>query len=138
MTDLPLTGGCGCGAVRYEITAEPVTAGYCHCTRCQRRTGNGSSANVIVEPGSVTIVQGDDMLAAWEPEGGFRKVFCSACGSGLWSTPPDSDVPAGIRMGTLDGDHGIEPSYRQFLDYAPAWEPIPDDGLTRFPERRTS
>ena len=39
---LPLTGGCGCGAVRFEITAPLVSAVYCHCTRCQRRSGAGA------------------------------------------------------------------------------------------------
>jgi hypothetical protein len=33
-------------------------------------------------------------------------------------------------------DPGIRPSYRQFVAYASAWEPLPDDGLTRFPEGR--
>jgi hypothetical protein len=137
MTDLPLTGGCGCGAVRYEITEVPVKAGYCHCTRCQRRTGTAASPNLMVAPGSVRITQGEDKLTAWEPDGGFRKVFCKVCGSGLWSTPPDSDEPAGVRTGTVDGDPGVKPSYRQWLSSAAPWEPIPDDGLTRFPERRT-
>lgn len=40
----PLHGGCLCGAVRFEITAPFVSASYCHCTHCQRRTGTGSSA----------------------------------------------------------------------------------------------
>ena len=39
MTEYPLTGGCNCGAVRFEVTAPLVKAGYCHCQRCQRRSG---------------------------------------------------------------------------------------------------
>ena len=39
MTGLPLTGGCNCGAVRFEVTAPLVGASYCHCKRCQRRSG---------------------------------------------------------------------------------------------------
>jgi hypothetical protein len=39
-------------------------------------------------------------------------------------------------MGTFDGDPGIAPSYRQFTAYAAVWEPIPDDALARYPERR--
>ena len=45
-----MTGGCGCGAVRYEISAPFVAALYCHCTRCQRRTGTGASANGRIAP----------------------------------------------------------------------------------------
>jgi len=41
-----------------------------------------------------------------------------------------------IRLGTFDSDPGVRPSYRQFVAYAASWEPIPDDGLPRFPESR--
>jgi hypothetical protein len=41
-----------------------------------------------------------------------------------------------VRFGAFDGDPGIRPGSRQFVDYAAPWEPIPDDGLPRFPERR--
>ena len=43
-----------------------------------------------------------------------------------------------VRLGTLDGDPGIRPQYRQFVAYAAPWEPIPDDGLPRYEEQRTS
>jgi hypothetical protein len=39
-----------------------------------------------------------------------------------------------IRLGAFDGDPGIRPSVRQFVAYAASWEPIPDDGLPRYPE----
>jgi hypothetical protein len=41
-----------------------------------------------------------------------------------------------VRFGAFDSDPGLRPGSRQFVDYAAAWEPIPDDGLPRFPERR--
>jgi hypothetical protein len=44
-----LTGGCLCGGVRFELTEAPLTAGYCHCTRCQRRTGAASSAQARID-----------------------------------------------------------------------------------------
>src|SRR5258705_13181037 len=135
MSDLPLAGGCGCGAVRFELTEPPLTALYCHCTRCQRRTGTASSAQMRVPPGSVRIVTGEELLRAWEPEGGAPKAFCSACGSALFSYAPGTREPGGIRLGAFDGDPGIRPQFRQFVDYAASWEPIPDDGLPRYPER---
>jgi hypothetical protein len=55
---LPLAGGCGCGAVRFEVGAPLVGAGYCHCTRCQRRSGTAASANAVLAPGSLRIVSG--------------------------------------------------------------------------------
>ena len=133
MTDEPLTGGCLCGAVRYEIAEPLVAAGYCHCTRCQRRTGTASSAQGRVAPGAFRLVSGEQQLGSHVPaDGGFVKVFCRECGSALWSEAPDDRELRSVRLGTFDGDPGIRPCYRQFVASAAPWEPIPDDGLPRF------
>jgi hypothetical protein len=138
VADLPLTGGCLCGAVRFEVTAPLVDALYCHCTRCQRRTGGAASISAITVPGSVRIVSGEELLASYDPADGSSKVFCSACGGGLWAQSPVDPNRKFVRMGTFDTDPEIRPSFRQFTDYAAPWEPIPDDGLPRYPERRPS
>jgi hypothetical protein len=134
--ELPLTGGCLCGAVRYEVNEPLIGAGYCHCTRCQRRTGTAASATALSVPGSVRVVRGADLVGVWESEGGWAKLFCSACGSALFSRNPADPEQLGVRLGTFDEDPGVRPSYRQFVAYAAPWEPIPDDGLRRFPESR--
>ena len=135
--NLPLTGGCNCGAVRCEVTAPLEAAGYCHCRRCQRRTGTAASLNVRPAPGTFRIVEGQDRLRCWAPEGGGRKWFCGDCGSALYADiPGDPNVVLSIRMGTFDADPGVRPSFRQFAAYAPPWEPLPDDGLPRFAERK--
>lgn len=136
MPDLPLTGGCLCGGVRFEVTEPLVAAGYCHCTRCRRRTGTAASVQATVAPGSLRIVVGEELVRCYEPPDGAWKCYCSACGGALWSRPPDDPSVASIRLGTFDADPGIRPSYRQFVTYAVPWEPVPDDGLPRFPERR--
>ena len=136
--DTGLEGGCGCGAIRFEVTAPFVSASYCHCTRCQRRTGTAASANARAEPGSVRIVQGAEELRVWAPEGGFEKLFCGRCGSALFSRPPGGEDVAGVRLGALDDDPGIRPQWRQYVAYAASWEEIPDDGLPRYDERPPS
>jgi hypothetical protein len=133
---LPLTGGCLCGGVRFEVTEPVLSAGYCHCTRCQRRTGTAASVSARIVPGSLRIVAGEELVRAFEPPDGFAKVFCSRCGSALWSRHPDNPDALGVRMGAFDEDPGVRPSYRQFVAYAAPWEPIPDDGLPRYPEGR--
>ena len=124
-----------CGGVRFEIAAPLVSSGYCHCTRCQRRTGSAASASARIAPGSLRITAGEELLSSWDPPDGFKKVFCSACGGALWAQSPDDPEIVAVRMGTFDRDPGIRPSYRQFTAYAAPWEPIPDDGLPRHPER---
>jgi hypothetical protein len=132
--ELPLRGGCGCGEVRFEVTAPLESARYCHCTRCQRRTGTAASASARPRPGSFRVVSGEERMRAWRPEGGAEKWFCGDCGSALFSRDPADPDRIGIRLGAFDGDPGIRPSLRQFIAYAAPWETIPDDGLTRYPE----
>jgi hypothetical protein len=132
---LPLTGGCGCGAVRFELDSAPTVAIYCHCTRCQHRTGTAAAASARVEAGSARVVRGVDRLRTWAPEGGWLKVFCGACGSALFAADPDTAEVRAVRLGAFDGDPGVRPSAHQFVAYAAPWEPIPDDGLPRFDER---
>jgi hypothetical protein len=134
--DLPLTGGCLCGGVRFEVVEPLVSASYCHCTRCQRRTGTAAAVSGRIAPGSLRIVRGEELVRSYEPADGFAKDFCGFCGSALWSRNPDDPQWISVRLGAFDGDPGIRPSYHQFVDYAAAWEPIPEDGLPRFPERK--
>ena len=133
---LPLTGGCNCGAVRYEVSKPLVRASYCHCRRCQRRSGTAASAQAHPAPESFRIVAGEDRLRVWRPDCGGEKWFCGECGSALFGSNPAHPESIGIRMGTFDDDPGIRPSVRQFVAYAAPWEPIPDDGLPRFPGSR--
>jgi len=132
----PLQGGCLCGGVRYEITAPLLSAGYCHCSHCQRRTGTGSSANARVAQEGFRLLQGQELLRAFQPPTGVAKLFCSNCGSALFSGEPLSDAEVAVRLGTLDRDPGIRPHYRQFLASAAAWEPVPEDGLERHERSR--
>jgi hypothetical protein len=134
MPTLPLSGGCNCGAVRFALAAPPVGASYCHCRRCQRRTGTAASINASTEPGSFRIITGEDALRAWKPDDGFEKWFCGECGSALFSKHPDDPDRLGVRMGAFDDDPGVRPTHHQFVAYAPPWAPIPDDGLPRYPE----
>ena len=131
------TGGCLCGGVRFELS-EPVTeAGYCHCTRCQGRTGSGASAQATIDGDTFEIVRGEELVRGWRhPDGGFEKFFCGECGAHLFSRNPDDPRQMSVRLAAFDGDPGVRPSWRAFVAYAAAWEPIPDDGLPRFDEAR--
>lgn len=135
MSPPALTGHCGCGAVTFEI-AEPLeAAAYCHCTRCQRRSGTAVQASAKVAAGSLSVTAGEESLGAWSPGDGYDKVFCGRCGSALFARDPGTGEYVIVRLGAIDGDPGIRPQAHQFVAYAAEWEPIPDDGLPRFDER---
>jgi hypothetical protein len=132
-----LTGGCLCGGVRFELTEPPQGAGYCHCTRCQRRTGTAASAQAGIPRGALTILTGEELITAYDPgDGGFHKLFCSRCGSALFSRSPTDPGVMSVRLGGLDSDPGVTMEWRQYLNYAAPWEPIPDDGVPRHGESR--
>jgi hypothetical protein len=128
-----LRGGCLCGGVRFEIDGPLHSARYCHCTRCQRRTGTAASAQARLDASRLSFLAGEDLVRAWQPPDGFAKLFCSLCGSSLFSRDPQSPAAMSVRLGVIDGDPGIRPELRQHVASAATWEPIPDDGLPRYP-----
>src|SRR3712207_7119191 len=59
---------------RSELDRPALAAGYCHCTRCQGRTGSGSSAQAEIDGGAFRLVKGDELVKGWRhPDGGDRK-----------------------------------------------------------------
>jgi hypothetical protein len=123
--------------VRFELTEPPRSASYCHCTRCQRRTGTAASAQAQVDGRSLRFLEGEQLVKAWRPPGGgWEKCFCRECGAQLFSRHPEDHRQMSVRMSAFDSDPGVRPSWRTYVAYAASWEPIPDDGLERFAEGR--
>src|SRR4029079_867354 len=76
MTQLTFTGGCNCGGVRFEIDG-PLDghASYCHCTRCQRRSGTAASPQVRIAGSAFRLVSGEELVREWTPPDGWPKCF---------------------------------------------------------------
>jgi len=132
----PLTGACACGTVRFAVTAPFDTAGYCHCKRCQRRTGALWALSAAVGGEHFAITEGEESVRTWTPPDGLPKSFCGECGGQLFGGTLGGPFVV-VRLGALDGDPGIRPEWHIWVSSAPDWEPLPDDGLPRFAERRT-
>jgi hypothetical protein len=82
-------------------------------------------------------LQGSALLRSFRPAAsGVPKHFCASCGSAMFSGELSSDPQVAVRLGALDDDPGIRPQFRQFVDSAVSWEPIPEDGLERYPRSR--
>jgi hypothetical protein len=118
--------------VKFQVTADFFTAGYCHCSRCQHRAGTPWSMNAMVQGTAVTLLTGEDVLRTWKPETGLPKSFCGTCGGHVFSGELGSEATVGVRIGALNGAPGIAPRWRQWMASASDWAPIPDDGLPRF------
>lgn len=131
---MDISGGCLCGGVRFRLAEAPKAAGYCHCTRCQGRTGSGASAQAEVDGRAFELLEGEELAKMWRhPDGGWEKWFCPECGAHLFSRNPDDPARMSVRMSAFDEDPGVRPSWRSHVASAASWEPIPDDGLERFP-----
>lgn len=86
---LPLTGGCMCEQVRFEVSEPLLGALYCHCKRCQRRTGTGFSVTALVVPGSYRTVAGEDAIGS-----GIRpSVHQFTPFAAPWAPVPDDGLP---------------------------------------------
>src|SRR5712691_6672924 len=93
------TGGCMCGAVRYECSAAPTFAANCHCRDCQRETGSAYSAMLFVPRGAVTVtgkVQYYDVRG--ESGNSVSRGFCPTCGARLFGQPAVLPDLLGIRV----------------------------------------
>jgi hypothetical protein len=101
---LPLTGGCACGAIRYETTAEPVVMFHCHCRDCQRASGGPFTSFVIVPAEAFRFSQGSLRLhdSPSHRGGKTHRGFCADCGSPILAkTDANPDIVA-IRTASLD------------------------------------
>lgn len=127
----PVHGGCLCGGVRYAVTAPFLRANFCHCSRCRKHTGAAASTQGRVPREAFRLLAGADLIRVYRPGEGMVKAFCSACGSSLFGGRWPDGREVSIRLGTLDDDPGIRPQFHNFCADAPAWLPVPDDGLER-------
>jgi len=135
--DAPLSGRCACGTVRFQVVGPFTTAGYCHCHRCQQRSGTLFSVNGVVDGTSFELLAGAEAVGSWEPEGGLPKMFCRQCGGAVFGGyPGQAGRPVTIRLGALEGDPEVRPQWHQWLESAPDWAPVAEDGLPRWPRRR--
>jgi hypothetical protein len=131
----PIQGGCLCGGVRYELSASFRRANFCHCSRCRKHSGAAALAQGRVPVSGFALLQGRDLLISYTESGHMATVFCSRCGSSLFGGTWPDGPEVSIRLGTLDDDPGMRPSYHSFAEEVPAWDTLADDGLARYPRR---
>lgn len=78
---MKLTGGCHCGAIRYEVEGDPLTHALCHCTDCRRHAGAPVVGWTMYRQTELTVIKGTPKVYASSQHG--RRHFCGDCGTGL-------------------------------------------------------
>ena len=127
----PITVGCLCGGVRFELNGPFRRAGHCHCSRCRKHSGTSVGTQGRVRREDFRLICGEDLIRIYRPGKGAVKAFCSVCGSSLFGGTWPRGPEVSIRLGSIDGDPGIRPQYRTFCDSRAPWEEITDE-LPRF------
>jgi len=124
------TGGCRCGNVRYECTADPILMFFCYCRDCQMGSGSAFGSFVLIPPGTMRLLIGQTKRYAVKTDSGrtLTKEFCAECGSPLFSSTENIFA---ITAASLDDPSGLQPSIAIWLDSAQPWAPIPHN-IERF------
>jgi hypothetical protein len=119
---IPFTGGCMCGAIRYECLAEPIFMVNCHCRDCQQATGTAFAAGMLVPRDAVKIV-GDVKYYDVVGDSGsiVGRGFCTNCGAWLFSKPPNLQL-LGITAGNLDDPSWFQPQADMYVASAQPWD----------------
>lgn len=129
--DLPLAGGCSCGALRYQVTVPPITVYNCHCTNCQKVGGGAFSTVVTILEAGLEFVAGAPSTVEWVSDAGNTRygMFCGACGSRIANGQRPEGGVLSLRAGTLDDTSWVEPVGDNWIRSAQPWVSLPDTRL---------
>jgi hypothetical protein len=126
-------GGCRCGAIRYEIAAEPMFGGHCQCLDCQHETGGGH-ASFMAFPAAAMKLAGTPRYFESKADSGntVRRGFCPTCGSPV--TGGSSGLPdiTTISVGSLDDPSVFKPAFVVYTSRGHAWDRV-DPAVPSFP-----
>jgi len=124
---LPITGGCMCGAVRYETTGESVRVINCHCESCRKHTG-APSVTLAVHKVDQVEFSGDERKI-YESSPGVGRAFCGNCGTPLtWETDLGDVGPiCAVHISTFDNPDVLMPTAHSFYPERISWFDIADN-----------
>jgi hypothetical protein len=125
------TGGCACGAIRYEVNAEPIAMFNCHCRDCQRMTGGAYIPVVYVPAKAFKLTKGAPSFynTSSEAMGDNKRGFCPECGSRLFGGI--TDTGHGITASSLDDPSLFKPQFEIWTSEAQPWDHM-DPKLQKF------
>lgn len=128
MTETELhTGGCRCGAVKFEATEDPLDVTYCHCGDCRRATGAPVSAFVGFRDDAVSI--SGDSLKTFQ-NGPVGRSFCGTCGTPICYVDQRLEGAIYFMLGAMDAPGHYKPSLHAYVREQLPFVHMPD-GLPR-------
>ncbi len=122
-----ISGGCLCGAIRFETTAEPQFQLLCHCTDCQTVSGASAYAAYVVPLDSLQVIQGKATHFDVTADSGRvnARHFCPTCGTRVWAVLKEMGM-ASVNGLALDDRTHFQPGAHHMSDSAPQWCQLDD------------
>ena len=123
-----ISGGCLCGALRYEAEEPPFRVGYCHCRRCQKALGNVVGTAALFWRDRWRVLSGT--ITWYQSSPTLKRGFCGICGTPIVAQHDNRRYSA-IWLGTLDEPQRFEPSVQWYCESKLPWvtvgQALPDD-----------
>jgi len=118
----PITGGCRCGSIRYEISKPPLFVMACHCTDCQEQTASAFSLGMPVEKSGFALT-GEPVVITKTGDSGkeSRSYRCPVCAVWTHTTTDSSQDMVVVRPSTLDDTDWVNPVAQIFVRSAMSW-----------------
>ena len=128
----PYTGGCLCGAVRYEVQGQPTLSGHCYCGDCRKASGSGFIP-FMGFPAEAVRFSGETLSFRSRAFTGGEAVrnSCKVCGGLVFGGVVGEDASHTIYAGSLDEPDRFRPTIAIFTRDRPGWAVVPE-GLTSF------
>ena len=129
----PYTGGCACGAIRYETRSEPVFQNHCQCLDCQKRSGTGHGSYLTFPKRAEIKITGE--AANWRVAGdsGNDKfhAFCPICGTPVYLTFAAMPEVIAVHAASLDDPGRFAPQVVTYAIRGHTWDRM-DPSLPAF------
>jgi len=118
MSEIRITGGCQCGAVRYALLEQPDNPHICHCRMCQKAFGSFFAPLTGVPPESFKVTRGS--LSTFRSSDPVERGFCRDCGTPLTIHTIGSNRIS-VSIGSLDEPEKIEPTRQYGIEGRLSW-----------------
>jgi len=128
MAESKFTGGCQCGAIRYEVTGAPKRLVVCHCSNCQRQSGSAFGMTVVVSEADFRLTKGNLKTYASKSAAGREKLgtFCPECGTRIYHKLELRKGAVSVKPGTLDDTSWLKPEMHLWTSRKQPWVIVPD------------
>ncbi len=125
---MSIEGGCYCGEIRYQISAEPQSAIQCHDRECQYITGGYPNAIIVVDQSHFSYSKGQPSeFSRSDLEAPVTRFFCSTCGTAIGTRSPRRPTSMIVKVGTLDDPSIFKPQAAIFTVDKQHFHTLPKD-----------